>query len=208
MLTRRMGLRAVSVGAFVLFWGSQGAFAEAVKYNLDTEKTELVWLGAKEVGDSHTGTIKAQSGFVSISGESITDAQIVIDMDSIVNTDVKNPEYNQKLVGHLKNDDFFNVEKFKTATFKMKSEAAKIADGNAELKGTLTIREKTNDFVIKLKSVKVEGDTATAEGQAVFDRSKFDVKYNSKSFPNLFKIAADKVIKNEIELTFKVFAAK
>ncbi len=41
----------------------------------------------------------------------------VVDMTSITNNDLKDEGYNQKLVGHLKSDDFFGVEKYPTAEF-------------------------------------------------------------------------------------------
>lgn len=49
----------------------------------------------------------------------IVDGSFVVDMRTITNIDFKDPGYNQKLVGHLKSDDFFGVEKFPTATFKV-----------------------------------------------------------------------------------------
>jgi len=40
-------------------------------------------------------------------------------MNTIICTDLEDAEYNQKLVGHLKSDDFFGVEKYPIATFKV-----------------------------------------------------------------------------------------
>jgi polyisoprenoid-binding protein YceI len=189
----------------LLFWGSL-AKAETT-YQVDPAQSEVKWVGAKEVGDSHNGTIGIQSGSVKINDGKITDAAIVINMESIANEDVKDPGYNKKLVDHLKSDDFFNVSEFKTATFKMTADKpVSITDGKAQIDGTLTIRNKTQPQVITLDSVTFSDKSASANGKITFDRSQFDVKYNSKSFPNLFKVAADKIIKNEIDLTFSVVA--
>lgn len=188
-----------------VLWGNL-ALAETT-YQIDPSQSEVKWVGAKEVGHSHNGTIAIQSGMVKVDDGKITNAELVINMDSIANDDVKDPGYNKKLVDHLKSDDFFHVTQYKTATFKMKSgQSVDASGGKAELAGTLQIRDKSQPHVIMLESVSISDKSATASGKTSFDRSQFDVKYNSKSFPNLFKVAADKIIKNEIDLTFKIVA--
>ena len=176
-------------------------------YAINPDQSEVTWSGAKEVGDTHTGTIKISSGNVTVVGNEITDVQIVIDMKSIVNTDVKDATYNKKLVDHLSNEDFFKTDEFKTSEFKMNTgKKVKIDGGKAAIPGKLTIRGKTKEFTIDLSGVTVAADKAQASGKIKFDRTQFDVKYNSSSFPNLFKVAKDKIIKNDVELDFKVAA--
>lgn len=51
---------------------------------------------------------------------SIRRAEIEIDMNKIDNDDLKG-ELNNKLIGHLKSADFFDVAKFETARFRSKS---------------------------------------------------------------------------------------
>lgn len=186
---------------------AQAGFAAPVNYVLSADKSELTWIGKKEIGDGHTGAIKIASGAVTVDGAEIKAAEIVIDMDSITNTDVKDAGYNKKLVDHLKSDDFFKVTEFKTATFKS-DKPAKIEGGKATLVGKLEVRGKTAEISIPLTGIKTAEDSANAEGKLAFDRTKFDVKYNSSSFPDLFKVAKDKIIKNEVELSFKLTAAK
>lgn len=55
---------------------------------------------------------------------------VVIDMNSITNTYLKDESYNQKLIGHLKSDDFFGVDKFPEATFQINT-AANFTNGKA-----------------------------------------------------------------------------
>jgi polyisoprenoid-binding protein YceI len=173
------------------------------------DQSEITWHGHKEVGDSHTGTVKVASGSVTVAGSEVTDAQIVIDMTSIANTDVKDAGYNKKLVDHLGSEDFFKTAEFKTAEFKMDTtKKSKIEKGEAKIAGKLTIRGKTQDYTVNLTGIKTAADKAEASGKIKFDRTKFDVKYNSASFPNLFKVAKDKVIKNDVDLDFKIAAAK
>jgi hypothetical protein len=54
-------------------------------------------------------------------------------------------------------------------------------------------------------TLKKEGNAWVATGTIDLDRTKFDVKYNSKTFvPDLVKSAKDKVIKNNIVVEFNV----
>jgi polyisoprenoid-binding protein YceI len=196
-----MVLSAVGLG-----WAS-GAVAAPVTYDVAPDKSQFTWTGSKEIGDSHTGSIKVSGGTVTVEASEIKAAELTIDMTSIVNTDVKDATYNKKLVEHLKSDDFFKVDAFKTATFKA-TKPAKIEGGKAVLAGQLQIRGKTADVVINLADVKVADKEAMASGKMTFDRTKFDVKYNSASFPDLFKVAKDKIIKNDVALDFKLVANK
>lgn len=180
-----------------------------VTYTVLPTKSEIVWRGHKEVGDSHFGTVKIATGSVTVAGNELTNLEIVIDMTSIANTDVKDASYNKKLVDHLASADFFKTDEFKTAEFKMDtSKKSKIEKGAASVAGKLTIRGKTQDFSFKLGGIKTSPSQAEATGKIQFDRTQFDVKYNSSSFPDLFKVAKDKIIKNEVDIEFKIAAEK
>ena len=52
-------------------------------------------------------------------------------------------------VGHLKSDDFFGVEKYPVATFKVKKSTA-FKNNKATLTGDLTIKEKTNEISFEI----------------------------------------------------------
>ena len=206
MVSSRFAFAQLFASGTVLF-GGFAASAAPVTFELSKEKSDLTWHGKKEIGDGHTGKIKIAGGNVVLDGNEIKSAEITIDTASITNLDVKDPTFNKKLVDHLKSEDFFKVDSFKTATFTSKT-STKIDGGKAALAGKLEIRGKSSDFTVNLSDIKVADATATAAGKMVFDRTKFDVKYNSASFPDLFKVAKDKIIKNDVELDFKLVADK
>ena len=79
----------------------------AETYALDTSKTTIEWVG-KKIGGEHKGTIKTQSGSLTVQGDIITAGEVVIDMNSITVTDLEG-EWKGKLEGHLKNADFFDT---------------------------------------------------------------------------------------------------
>jgi polyisoprenoid-binding protein YceI len=77
-------------------------------YKVIPEASNIVWL-AKKVTGEHTGTIKFASGTVEANGPVLTGGTFLVDMTTMVNTDLKDAEYNGKLMGHLKSPDFFDV---------------------------------------------------------------------------------------------------
>jgi polyisoprenoid-binding protein YceI len=147
----------------------------AQKTDINTSKSTVKWTGNK-VGGSHNGDIKVKSGAFEFKGGNIASGVVVIDMNTITCADLTNEGANQKLVGHLKSDDFFGVEKFPTASFKV-TKATKFNNGKATLTGLLTIKGKAESISF---DVTKKGNVYSA--QVKVDRSKYDVRYGSKSF--------------------------
>lgn len=168
----------------------------AQKSEISINKSVVTWTGNK-IGGSHTGAIKIKSGFFEFKNGDIIGGEVVMDMNSITNTDLKDEGYNQKLIGHLKSDDFFGVDKYPTSTFKV-TKASKFKDGKTTLTGVLTIKGKSENI-----SVDVTKKGAAYSSQLKVDRSKYDVRYGSKSF---FDNLGDKVIDDifilDIQLVF------
>ncbi len=196
----------IIMGLFVFLF-ALSAFA---KLNLDTEKSQIYWKGTKLFNsDNHVGTVKVKKGFIDVEKDKIIGGEIVIDMASIETTDKMSDDMKKKLVGHLKDDDFFAVDKHPTATFKIiniETVAGKKTPNKYEFEGDLTIRGKTKPAKIVMDVTKKDG-MWIATGTLTFDRSQFDVKYNSKTvFPNLVKTAKDKVIDDKIEIKMALAA--
>ncbi|MBK5277323.1 MAG: YceI family protein [Bacteroidia bacterium] len=79
-------------------------------FKVDIEKSKLTWVGKKVTG-AHTGTINLTEGSFVTNGKKVTGGSFAIDMTSITDTDITNPGGNERLVNHLKSDDFFSSEK-------------------------------------------------------------------------------------------------
>ena len=178
--------------ALVLTISSLGLFAQTQKVN--TEKSTINWLG-KKIGGQHEGLIKLKSGVLEEKSGEIVSGSFIIDMTSITNTDLTDAGYNKKLVGHLKSDDFFGVEKFPTATLNI-TKATKFSNGKASLTGKLTIKGKTETVTFDMIKNKTSY-TAKIE----IDRSKYDVRYGSTSF---FDSLGDKAIDDIFILNIKL----
>lgn len=178
--------------ALALMVSGSAIYAQTLEVN--TENSSIEWLG-KKIGGKHEGLIQLKSGSFELEGEQITAGNFVVDMTSITNTDLKDEGRNQRLVGHLKSDDFFGVETYPIASFKV-VQSTKFKNGKATLTGDITIKGRTERISF---DVLKDGMTYTAEVE--IDRSKFDVRYGSKSFFNdLGDNAIDDVFTLQIKL--------
>jgi polyisoprenoid-binding protein YceI len=174
----------------------------ASSFKIDTTKSEVKWLGKKVTGE-HKGAVKAKGGELQTKGENLTGGTVEIDMNSITNTDLSDKAMNDKLIGHLKSDDFFGVAKHPTATLVIKS-VQPGTEGKQVISGDLTIKGITKPVNFPAE-VKVSDDKVTAKGTAVIDRTNYDVKYGSKKF---VEDIGDKMIYDEFELEFDITAKK
>lgn len=167
----------------------------AQDYKADVKKTEIMWNGKKVTGE-HDGFIKLKSGNLQLKDGNIVKGTFIIDMTTITNTDIENPETNKKLVGHLKSDDFFGVEKFPAAKLEI-IKAKPFENYQAEVEGNITIKEKTQPIKFVVKQAN-KSYVATL----VIDRSKFDVRYGSGSF---FDNLGDKLIYDDFTVNVRLF---
>ena len=126
-------------------------------------------------------------------------------MNSITCTDLTDKTYNDKLIGHLKSDDFFGTAKHPTAKFEITKVTLK--EGvNYDVTGKLTIKGITNEitFPALIKQTETAAKIVTVATIKV-NRTKFDIKYGSASF---FESIGDKAINDEFDLTISVIASK
>lgn len=147
----------------------------------------------------------------------IISGTVVIDMSSMTNNDLSAGS-KERLIGHLKSPDFFNVTKFPKAKLNIKSSKIleKLESGKYKMliNGDMTIKDKTNSISFEAV-VDLDSDIKTAQGKLSFDRSAFGVEYRSEMHldnPNSFwnkvqtsrDAAKDKVIRDVIEINFNV----
>ncbi|MNS62500.1 hypothetical protein D3C72_955650 [compost metagenome] len=157
---------------------------------VDASKSTINWVGKKVTGQ-HSGTVNFKDGALVFKGKKLAGGTFTVDMPSLTATDLTG-EYQGKLNGHLKSDDFFGTEKFPTSTLIFKKIAAKGKDVYT-VTADLTIKGKTNPVTF---DITVAGNTATTALKV--DRTKYDIKYGSGSF---FDNLGDKAISDEFELT-------
>ena len=185
---------------------------------LNRKTSSLEWKGGlKVINNNHSGNLKLKSGNIYLNEGNKISGNIVINMMSITNIDLPDSK-KEYLIGHLRSQDFFDVERFPKASFKINSSKIleKQSDGkyNMEISGDLTIKSITKPIVLTAL-IDLQSDIKSATGTMKFSRIDFGVQYRSeiklddaKSFWNDLqttkKTTMDKVIKDEIEVKFNI----
>ncbi|KYG63936.1 YCE I like family protein [Bdellovibrio bacteriovorus] len=181
--------------------------AMADVYKIDAQASKIAWKGTKKMGSAHNGHIAVKEGEVTTDKKNqITAGTVVVDMTTITNEDLKDSaDYQKKLVGHLSSEDFFNVSKYPTSTFKITSVKPGKAKDEVIVKGDLTMIGGTHPVEFPA-TVKVDKNTITGTGKVEVDRTKWGLKYGSGNF---FKeLAGDKIINDKFELELNLVAKK
>ncbi len=177
-------------GVLALVFTVTNAFTSTpVKKEVPVKDATITWVG-KKVGGQHTGTIDLKNGNLVMEGQEIVGGTFVIDMTSIQVTDLQAGRGKEKLEGHLNSPQFFGIEEFPTATFKIKK--AKRNGSNYVLAGDITIKGVSQSIQVDLT---MEGNKATTK--LVIDRTKHGITYGSASLVDTLK---NKAISDDFEL--------
>jgi len=140
-----------------------------------------------------------KSGSLNVDGKNVTGGSFVIDM-----TTIKDAGGSAKLEGHLNSEDFFSTAKFPTSTFVITKITGKGA--SVTVAGNLTIKGITQPLSFPATvAVNADGTVSALAGKITVDRTKYDIRYGSKSF---FESIGDKAIDDNFELAVKLVAAK
>ena len=175
---------------------------KADTFSLDTSKSVINWVGKTIVNRQHTGTLNLSKGSVIMDGNNITGGEFTMDMKTIKVTDMP-AERAPNLENHLKNEDFFDVSKFPTGTFKI----TKVTNNGATatITGNLTLKNITKSISFPA-TIQRTGNTLTAKAKGVkFNRTEFDVKHRSGNF---FSGLGDRAIEDDIEIDIEIVASK
>jgi polyisoprenoid-binding protein YceI len=165
-------------------------------YVVDKQNSRVEWKGTMVGVYSHTGTLSFESGKIGVENGKVTAGEFVVDMNSLVLTDDNyDPEKGntkEKLVEHLKSDDFFLVSEYPTAHFSLSG-----VDGD-KAKGEMTIRGNTNSVKIENLDIHDHDGELHITGTAVLNRQNYDVKF---SHP-----LEEMVLSNDLEIKINVSA--
>ncbi|MCK8520211.1 YceI family protein [Aquimarina sp. D1M17] len=163
---------------------------EAISVNID--KSEIIWTGSNLIGiNKHYGTVKLNKGEWFVNAGIIDGGKFEIDMNSIRNTDGK---YNEILVDHLKNEDFFETNVYPVSTL----EITKIDNTmfpKVAIEALLTIKGIR-------KPIHFQGEFENEKGSTVFtsqfaiDRTRWEVTYESKS---ILRTIGENTLSDDIE---------
>jgi polyisoprenoid-binding protein YceI len=180
---------------------AMSAFAADNTFKLDSA-SKLTWLG-KKLGGEHTGLVKTKSGQLVFKDKELKSGEIEVDMATITNTDIQDAKYNSDLVGHLKSEDFFGVDKHPTAKLVIKK-VQKISDSNYNVTAELIIKGISKKVSFPAM-VTWQDNKVLTKAKLTFDRTQYNIKYKSGKF---FQDLGDKIIYDDVTLDAEIVATK
>jgi polyisoprenoid-binding protein YceI len=172
---------------------------EKARYITKAEEASIIWTGGKITGGSHTGTLTLKDNALEFYGRDLAGGSFTIDMESMTTTDLSGGSAD-KLIGHLKSDDFFGVATYPTSTFTITKVEDGMEPGIYEVTGDMTIKSTTLPIRFKVQ-MDWEGNMAIANANITVNRADFDVRFGSGRF---FDNLGNKAIKDEFELDVKI----
>lgn len=160
---------------------------------INISKSKITWVGKKVTGQ-HEGIIKFKEGALIFKNKKLIGGNFTADMTSLTNTDQTGKD-KEKLEGHLRSGDFFDVENFGTSKLVFKSITSKKLNAYT-VNADMTIKGKTKPVTFDMF---IKGRNATAK--VIIDRTKYGIQYGSGSF---FDDLGDRTIYDEFELNVKL----
>ena len=142
----------------------------AVKF--DAAKSKVEFVGAKVTG-KHPGGFKSFTGYIALEGNMPKGAGVSIDMASVFSDA-------EKLTGHLKSPDFFDVAKHPKATF-VSTSLAEGGDGGPthQMTGNLTLHGVTKSVTFPV-TFKMSPEAAQMTADFAINRKDFEITYPGK----------------------------
>ena len=161
-----------------------------LNYKANTEKSKVEFSGSKKNG-YHPGYVNVKSGGLAVENGKIIGGNFVIDMGSVVVTDGAG----EKLAGHLKAPDFFDVTKFGEASYVITS-INYTSDNTATIKGDLTLKGVTVNVELIAQIRSVDEKAVFAEAFLNLDRTLFGMSYGAGN------------ISKDVQISVHLFANK
>ena len=174
---------------------SIASFAAPKAVKVNTAASSIAWYAEKVTG-KHNGTVGISAGALNVNGNKLVGGNFTIDLKTIKALDITDPGYNQKFIGHITSGDFFEVEKFPSASFVI----TKIA-GN-QVTGNLTIKGITKSISFPAE-ISVKGGKVAAKATITIDRTDYNIQYGSKKF---FDSIGDKAIMDDFKLVVSLIS--
>ena len=171
-------------------------------YAVEISASKLIWTGKEVSTKQHNGTLNIKRGQIIISDKGLISGDIEIDMSTINTTDLQG-RGKERLDGHLKSPDFFDVKNHPVAFLKFQGNEKHFSDGKLKFDGELIIKNISHPISFFSTIENVNGKLS-ARAEVTFDRSLYNVRFGSgKFFDNL----GDRLIYDEISIDVFIVTA-
>jgi len=178
---------------------------EGEAYIINQPASVVKWSAQKLLvrTSDHFGLVDIKEGVIILDGDNLVGGEVLMDMRSIRNMDLRSEVLKEELEEHLKSKDFFDVDNFPEAKFTMKKlEAIDDVYYDYLLSGDLQIKESVNQVETKIK-VNRRDSSLTAEARFEIDRTRWGLTYGSGGF---IDDLGDDTIDDIIEFDMRIVA--
>ncbi|MBW1296500.1 YceI family protein [Aquimarina litoralis] len=159
---------------------------------IDLEASTLRWEGFNKLHTGgHYGTVKFYSGEFYQKKEKVVGGEFIVNMETIANID---GGYNEGLVDHLKNEDFFDTNKYPIARLYIQNVSYK-NESDAIIKADLMIKDITQPIEFDATISEVEGKIQFQTKFSI-DRTIWGITHASGS---IFGGVADNLLSDEVQ---------
>lgn len=183
--------------------------ATGVTYVVDTATSWVKFTG-HGVGKNHPGYFKLNYGATAVNKDSVSGGSFVINIKSM-RMEEKGEHITGKLTPHLLSGDFFDAEKFGTATFeitnvvpyKLEKDGDKslVEGANFTISGNLTLKDVTKNISFPAH-INLDGNKLKGKGNFDIDRRQWNMNYGND------KTLGDKFISETVNIEFYLEAVQ
>jgi polyisoprenoid-binding protein YceI/rhodanese-related sulfurtransferase len=174
-------------------------------YRVDIHHSMIEWAG-RNPNTKHFGTIGITKGLLVVKDGSIQ-GDLEIDMNAIVNINLKGDDLQPVLIAHLKSDDFFDTAKFPAAGFVLdegkRLDTPYLSSPNYEMKGKLNLRGVEADLSFSATVTTSPEAGLNLEAHFDIDRTRWKIIYGSTRF---FEHVGMHLVFDLISLQVKIIA--
>jgi polyisoprenoid-binding protein YceI len=151
---------------------------------VNTEKSRVDWVGTKK-NDFHTGFFPIKSGSVTVEGGKLKGGKFVIDLANLKVTDAGGGD---RLAGHLKSADFFDVAKNPEATYEITGVSYSDAS-TADITGNLSVKGLTVPVKLKANIRNADDKGFFAQSFLSIDKTLLGITYGTGNVANDVQLA-------------------
>ncbi len=192
-----VGLALVAIASWVLY-----SHYRIITPVVDVTQSEIGWAG-KSVSGGHVGKVKFASVSLQFQGGKLRGGSFVVDMTSITVDDIEDPQGVNDFIGHITTEDFFEVNKYPTASFVIR-QAQALSDSDYQITGDMTIKGITRHVQFNAQVSPLQRGYRVRATLPI-NRTQFGIEYGANGKRGSAK---DWFIYNDFVLTVNVISTE
>lgn len=171
----------------------EAADASGFTFAVDTSNSKVRFTG-HGVGKNHPGNFRLTDGQVSVANNQISGGKFRINIKSM-EVEEKGDMFQNKLKPHLLSGDFFDADKFGTATFEITSvepykpnqnDTSLVEGANYTVSGNFKLKDVTKNISFPAR-IELDDNTLKAKANFDIDRRQWQMNYgNDKTLGDKF----------------------